>query len=119
MNKNKFFVGKVDDFRRNKGWFFGHFADNKLLGSDLVEVAWNKLYPKQKLDKHVHKKSVELNIIISGAATLMINEKEYTVSKGEFYVIWPETVVQNIDAKDDTEVIVIRAPSVDDKVVIK
>lgn len=83
-----------------------------------MEIAWQNISNKKPSpqDKHFHKESVEINIIISGKVTLIIDRKKYTLNKGEFYVIWPETLVENITASDNTELIVIRAPSVNDKV---
>ena len=55
-NKGKFITGKVKDFAKRKGWFFGNFADNELLKSDMVEVAWQKISNKKSSpeDKHFH-----------------------------------------------------------------
>jgi hypothetical protein len=65
-NEGKFKVGKVSDFSKTKGWFFGHFVDDGLLHSDDVEIAWQKISDKKASpgDKHFHKHSVEINIVI-------------------------------------------------------
>jgi hypothetical protein len=67
-NKKKFKIGNVSDFSQNKGWFFGHFTDDELLKSDLVEIAWQNISKKLPLkeDKHLHQSSVEINIVIAG-----------------------------------------------------
>lgn len=118
MNRNKYKVGKVSDFSKNKGWFFGNFADNELLQSDLVEVAWQNISNKTSLkeDKHIHTSSVEINIVISGEIKITIGGRHHTLHKGEFYIIWPETIVENVEASNNTELIVVRAPSINDKV---
>src|SRR5690242_2876356 len=112
-NKNKFLVGKVSDYTKRKGWFFGHFAEENLLQSDLVEVAYQDISNTQPAgDKHLHTSSVEINIVVSGVAGLKINGEEFTFHKGEFWIIWPETVVEDFWAKSDTQLVVVRAPSI-------
>ncbi len=117
-NKGKYKVGKVSDYSKSKGWFFGHFADEELLKSDLVEVAWQDISNKSAApeDKHLHKASVEINIILSGEVRVTINEEKFILHKGEFYVVWPETVVKDVEASENTELIVLRAPSLNDKI---
>jgi mannose-6-phosphate isomerase-like protein (cupin superfamily) len=117
-NKGKYKVGKVADFEKRKGWFFGHFAADEFLQSDLVEVAWQKISNKKASpeDKHLHKSSVEINIVISGEVKITINGEKHVLQKGEFYIIWPETTVSDIETSHDAEIIVVRAPSVNDKV---
>lgn len=119
-NKGKYKVGKVADFEKGKGWFFGQFADDALLQSDSVEVAWQKIPNKTASpeDKHLHKSSVEINIIISGEVRITINGEKQVLHKGEFYVIWPETIVADVETSEDTELIVVRSPSVNDKVML-
>lgn len=116
-NKGKYIVGKVDDYAGRKGWFFGHFAENKLLESDQVEVSWQKISNKKASpeDRHLHTSSVEINIVINGEVSLAINSKDFTFHKGDFWVIWPETIVDKVRSKQNTELIVIRAPSINDK----
>lgn len=120
-NKGKYLVGRIDDFAKRKGWFFGYFADNELLKSDLVEVSWQKISGKQAVpeDKHIHTSSVEINIVINGEVSLIIDGKDFTFHKEEFWVIWPDTLVENVRAGDNTELIVLRAPSVNDKQIIE
>jgi len=117
-HKGKFKVGKVDDFAKTKGWFFGHFAQEPLLQSDDVEVAWQDTSNKKvsPRDKHLHTKSVEINIVVSGKIDLTINGEQFSLQKGDFYVIWPETIVANVETSEDTTIIVVRSPSVNDKV---
>ncbi|MGH7203394.1 MAG: hypothetical protein ACREHC_03050 [Candidatus Levyibacteriota bacterium] len=119
-NKGKSFVGKVSDYQKRKGWFFGNFADNGLIKSDLVEIAWQNISEKEASpeDKHIHTSSVEINVVISGTVNADINGKHFTIQKGEFYVIWPETVIENLSAGEDTQLIVIKAPSINDKQIL-
>jgi mannose-6-phosphate isomerase-like protein (cupin superfamily) len=120
-NQHRSFVGTVDDFRRRKGWFIGAFVDEPLLRTELVEVAWQQLVkvtpsPDQA---HYHTKTVEINIIIKGTMTLTIDGARHDLSAGQFYVIWPYSVVSEIVTGPDTEVVVVRAPSIpDDKILV-
>lgn len=120
-NKGKYKVGKVTDFAKQKDWFFGHFASDELLETDLVEIGWQKIPNKKALpeDKHLHTSSVEINIIISGEVKVTINGENHELQKGDFYVLWPETVLENLETTEDTEIIVVRAPSINDKVLFK
>lgn len=112
-NRRRAFVGTVADHEKNKGWFFGAFVDNPLLRSNLVEVAWQKLpnvtpSPDQE---HFHRATVEINILIKGSMTLHIDGERHQLEAGQCYVIWPESVVSDITTETDTELIVVRAPS--------
>ena len=89
--------------------------DEPLLHSDLVEVAWQKVpnvtpSPDQR---HMHRRTVEINIVLSGSVHLKIDDVEHGFGKGDFYVVWPESVVSDITTDADAEVLVVRAPSVD------
>jgi mannose-6-phosphate isomerase-like protein (cupin superfamily) len=119
-NKGKYKIGKVTDFAKEKGWFFGHFATDKLLQSDLVEIGWQEVSNKKASpeDKHLHTKSVEINLIIAGEVKVTINGEKHELHKGDFYVIWPETVLENLETSEGTEIIVVKAPSVNDKVML-
>ena len=113
-NKNQFFIGKVKDYQKGKGWFFGQFMDEGLLQSDLVEIAWENISNKkpETKDKHYHKNSVEINIVISGWVKIGINSKIYQIEKGGFFNIYPYTIVESVETGPETAVICIRAPSV-------
>lgn len=119
-NKGKYITGKINEYAKRKGWFFGKFADNKLLQSDLVEVAWQKISDKQPVpkNKHLHTSSVEINIVINGEVSLTINGKDFTFHKEDFWIIWPDTVVENVRA-GEAEIIVLRAPSINDKKIVE
>lgn len=120
-NKGRYITGRMSEYAKRKGWFFGHFADNDLLKSNLAEVSWQKISGKQAVpeDKHFHTSSVEINIVINGEVSLTIDGKDLTFHKEDFWVIWPETIVEKVRASDNTELIVIRAPSVNDKMIIE
>ncbi|HUK98906.1 MAG TPA: cupin domain-containing protein [Gaiellaceae bacterium] len=108
------FIGKVDAQSQERGWFFGHFMDEPLLRSDLVEVTWQRLPERVPADdqRHLHRQTVEINVVIAGTIELRINDVAHTFRRGDFFVIWPEAVVSDVRSDADAEMIVIRAPSV-------
>lgn len=117
MDKGKFYIGKIKDFAATRGYFVGHFMEEKgflLLQSSKVEVAWKKFskYTPLKQEKHTHKKSIEINIVISGWIKVEINGKKYKIKKGEFYVIHPFNVTKDLEVGKNTEMIIVKAPSV-------
>jgi mannose-6-phosphate isomerase-like protein (cupin superfamily) len=113
MHDKKCFVGRVADYTKTKGWFFGHFMDEELLRSGLVEVAWQDISNKtpDARDRHWHQESVEINIVIAGRVAVTIDGEQHEVGKGEFYVVYPLAIVEAVAADADTELIVVRAPS--------
>ena len=111
--KRKYIVGKVRDVVKVKGWFFGHFMDQELLQSDLVDIAWQEgKEVNAGANKHYHTGTVEINIVIAGSASFTLNDDPVTVTKGDFYVIWPETTIDKWSASEDAQFIIIRAPSI-------
>ncbi len=108
------FVGNVDIHARERGWFFGHFMDEPLLRSDLVEVTWQRLPNRKPSDdqRHLHRQTVEINVVIAGSVELKINDVEHSFGRGDFFVIWPETIVSDVRSDAEAEMLVIRAPSV-------
>lgn len=115
-NKNKFFKGKLDDFQKFSGYFIGQFMGEKgfpILETDEVEIAYKKLPEKFEGDKpHFHKKGVEISIIIKGKFKAQVNKKIVEISEKEFLVVYPRTTLKKISAQKDTELIVVKAPSV-------
>ncbi len=112
-NENQYMIGKVEDYAKRKGWFFGAFMDHPLLRSDRVEVGWQTLtnVVPEPSQKHLHKETVEINVLISGWMSLVINGQEHHLEKGQFYIVWPYSVVENIRTGEHTELLVVRAPS--------
>ena len=112
-NRRQAFVGNVDADAQERGWFFGHFMDEPLLRSDLVEVTWQRLAGRVPSDdqRHVHRQTVEINVVVGGSVRLRINDVEHSFVRGDFFVIWPETFVSDVTS-DAAELVVIRAPSV-------
>lgn len=114
MYNKKYFVGKIGDYVHKKSWFFGHFMEEPLLRSDLVEVAYQNVSDKKAdpADRHYHKKSIEINIVISGQAKFKINGESVTIGEGEFYIVYPFSVVEGFSTSPNTKIIVVRTPSI-------
>lgn len=87
--------------------------DEPLLQSNLVEVAWQAVPSKTPSpdQRHLHRESVEINVVLAGSVRLTIDGVEHRLGKGDVYVIWPESVVGDIETDADAEVLVVRAPS--------
>jgi hypothetical protein len=107
-------VGSVATHAGQRGWFFGHFMDEPLLRSKLVEVAWQQVPNRVPANdqRHLHRQTVEINVVLNGTVALKINDSEHVFHRGDFYVVWPDTVVSDISTDADAEVLVVRAPSI-------
>ncbi|HEV2339478.1 MAG TPA: hypothetical protein VGT05_01785 [Patescibacteria group bacterium] len=88
--------------------------EEPLLKSSLVEVAWQHIGNKKPSfeDKHYHKKAVEITIVLKGSATFLANGIKQIAYAGDFWVVYPQTVIEEFATGDDTEFIVIKAPSI-------
>ncbi|MEK7497342.1 MAG: hypothetical protein AAB656_00290 [Patescibacteria group bacterium] len=116
QNRNKFFLGKLENFQRFSGYFVGRFMGEKgfpVLETDEVEIAWKKL-PINFHDErsHFHKKGVEINIVIKGKYKASVNGELIEISEKEFLIVYPQTTLKNISATEGTELVVIKAPSI-------
>jgi mannose-6-phosphate isomerase-like protein (cupin superfamily) len=118
INKNKFAIGKLEDFQKFSGYFIGQFMGENgfpILETNEVEIAYKKLPEKFEKEKpHYHKKGVEINIVIKGKYKAQVNEKTVVISEKEFLVVYPQAKLKNISAQKGTELIVVKAPSVPD-----
>lgn len=110
---HQYFVGNVQKVGKERGWFFGAFADEPLLHSDAVEVGWQHIpiVTPSPTQKHLHKQSVEINVLLSGSMNITIDGTRHQLGPGDFYVIWPYTIIEEITTGEDTQIMVIRAPS--------
>jgi quercetin dioxygenase-like cupin family protein len=114
--RGRSFVARVSDAAKDRGWFFGHFMDEPLLQSESVEVAWQhvpNLTPSPH-QRHIHRRSVEINVVLRGQVSLKLDDVQHDLRQGDFYVVWPESVVSEIATDSQAEVLVVRAPSVPD-----
>lgn len=114
-NKNKFVKGNLKDFGDTSGYFVGRFMGDRGrsdLETDEVEIAF-KILPENFGDEkpHYHKGGVEINIVINGSYKVLINGEEVTLNEKDFLVVYPESKLKNLSAKKNTELIVVKAPS--------
>lgn len=112
--RRRSFIGAVGSTAKERGWFFGHFMDEPLLQSDLVEVAWQDV-PNQTPrpeQRHLHRRTVEINVVLSGFVSLKVDDVPHDLEKGDFFVVWPESVVSDITTDADAAILVVRAPSI-------
>mgnify|MGYP001588869371 CR=1 FL=1 len=114
---NGFVMGKVNDFESSRGYFIGQFMakyGRQDLVTDLIDIGWKKLTPDFKEIPHYHKIGIDINIIISGHVTTIIAGKKYELYPRDFLIVYPPTVLDDYIVHEDTEVIVIKSPSVTD-----
>jgi len=112
--KGKFYIGKIKDFKSTKSYIIGSFMKEKGftdLQSTKIEVKWDTDYKAWERNKHYHKKILEINLITQGWVKVKINEKLYKISCGQFYIIYPYSVIEDLEADEDTELISIKIPS--------
>ena len=115
-NRNRYFVGNVSSFIETKGYVIGHFMGSRgfpLLETEEVEIAWKKL--PEKFDEeppHFHRRGIEITVVISHGYELEVNGELVKLRQGDFLVVYPETFTRNVSALPNTEVIVIKAPSI-------
>ena len=106
-------LGKITGTR---GYFIGHFMAEEGypdLRSDEIEIAVMKLPEADPGPAHFHREMTEITIVLSGRLTLIFDEKEKVeVGEGEFFVVYPGTVLQNPANEPGTKVVVIKYPSV-------
>ena len=95
------------------GWFVGDFIPSAYKTS-YFEVCYKKHKKNEKWDTHYHKKSIEINYLISGE--MIINETKLTA--GDIFLIEPYFISTPTFLEDCT-LIIIKTPSIiGDKFVI-
>ncbi len=104
-------ISNIDKFKN--GWFLGNF-DPSLLKTKDFEVAVQR-HPKGFVgNSHYHTKSTEYNLVVEGK--MNISGKE--VTPGDIFVFEPNEISVG-KFLENTVLVVIRTPSVNDKVEIK
>lgn len=109
-------VGKTSDFEESRGYFIGQFMakyEKPELVTDKVEISWKKHDKSFKEIPHYHKIGIDINIIISGHVTAIIAGKSYDLYPKDFLVVYPPTILEDYIVHEDTELIVVKAPSVE------
>ncbi len=109
----KYYIGNIKKWQKEKGgWFFGQFIEDPLLHSENIEVAWKK-FDKEFSDKpHFHKQGTEINIDLSGESQVEIDNKIITLKRGDFLIVYPNTVFRDVFVAESTEMIIVKFPSV-------
>jgi len=117
MSAERYTVGRISEFQREtRGYFLGSFMAERgfpSLNFREVEVAWMRVPTTDESRPHYHLHSTEITIVVSGGLNLIVDQKDSVrLEAGEFIVITPETVLQNLSNDPGTEVMVVKFPSV-------
>ncbi len=113
---SNFVIDNVSDYEDSRGYFIGQFMakyGRDDLVTDQVEISWKKLDSSFKESPHYHKIGIDINIIVSGHVTAKIDGKTYDLYPRDFLVVYPPTILEDYIVHEDTELIVIKAPSVE------
>ena len=95
------------------GWFVGGFEPTAYFTKDF-EVNY-RLHPKgQFWETHYHTDVTEINLLIRGKMTIQDQE----INSGDIFVIEPRDITDPIFL-EDCEIICVKTPSLNDKVVIE
>ena len=95
------------------GWFVGGFEPTAYFTKDF-EVNY-RIHPKGEFwDKHYHTEVTEINLLIRGKMTIQNQE----LNSGDIFIIEPYEVTDPVFL-EDCELICVKLPSKNDKVVIK
>lgn len=95
------------------GWFVGDFEESAYRTSDF-EVAYKFHEKGEKWPTHYHEKLTEINFIIRGEMSV----QEKILKDGDIFTLSPYEVADPVFLKD-TEMIVVKTPSVPgDKVIV-
>lgn len=94
------------------GWFVGNFEPTAHK-TDQFEVSY-KLHPKgQEWDVHYHTTVTEINYIIRGKMRLQGRE----LKEGDIFILEPYEIADP-EFLIDTEIICVKTPSINDKVIV-
>jgi quercetin dioxygenase-like cupin family protein len=92
------------------GWFVGDFEPTAYKTKDF-EVSY-KLHPKgQEWDIHYHTNVTEINYVIRGNMVL----QGKTLKTGDIFILEPYEIADP-NFLEDTEIICVKTPSINDKV---
>lgn len=94
------------------GWFIGNFEPSAYK-TNTFEVSF-KLHPKNQIwDIHYHTVVTEINCIVRGKMIIQ-NTK---LSQGDIFILKPYEIANPIFL-EDTEIICVKVPSINDKVCV-
>ena len=101
-------LSRIEDYIG--GWFVGNFEPTAYK-TDQFEVSY-KLHPKgQKWDIHYHSIVTEINVVVRGKMILQGEE----LKTGDVFILEPYEIADP-EFLEDTEIICVKTPSVNDKI---
>lgn len=95
-----------------KGWFIGNF-DPSAYKTDLFEINYRNHPKGESWDFHYHTESREINLVVH--SKMIFNGVE--LSDGDIFIVDPWQI-SDPSFLEDTSVICVRVPSVNDKKII-
>lgn len=95
------------------GWIIGRFLKT-VLTTDAFEVSYKRFKKGEKSDGHYHTKSTEYNMVVEGVVVVQHGKKRYYLGPGAGFIYYPNEQSQ-VEFTEDSALVVIRVPSVNDK----
>jgi quercetin dioxygenase-like cupin family protein len=96
--------------RMKKGWFIGNFQPSVFMTKDF-EIGHAKHKKGETNDGHHHKVATEINYLINGRIRISNGVTTVILYQGAIWITPPNTVYE-IEFLDDSDIIVIKTPSV-------
>lgn len=97
---------KLENFTR--GWIYGDFEPSIYRTKD-TEVGLLSFKAGEKTKKHFHKKSIEINLIVSGQ--MVVNGEKFF--PGDIFV-FERYDISEVEFIEDTTIVVVKTPSIPD-----
>ena len=97
----------------DRGWFVGDFSPTAF-PSKHFEVNFRTHNKGDKWDLHYHSKSTEINLVVKGKMSF----NNTILLEGDIFIVEPWQI-SDPDFLEDTTVVCIRTPSVNDKIVVQ
>ncbi|MBI4145951.1 signal peptidase I [Candidatus Woesearchaeota archaeon] len=112
--------GSVEGVDVHRGWFIGHFL-NDPFKTDAVEVKWG-VHKKGELRPQVaaNKTAKTVSVLVKGKFVFRfpVEKKEVVLEQPGEYVFWNNGVYHTFEALEDSVVVTVRWPSVENDQVI-
>lgn len=106
-------TGNIENMKG--GWFIGDFEPT-LFKTKHFEIAHHKRLNGWTASPHIHKKSREYNYIVRGrviVGNLCTTDKAVVLGPGDYFIYEPNNVA-DVHCLEDTDLIVIKIPSLPD-----
>ena len=97
-------ISNIKDYKN--GWFIGDFEPS-IFKNAFFEIAHHKHEKNEETTPHTHKVTTELNYIIKGKLRVSGN----TLEEGDIW-IYEKNDISDVEFLEDSELIVIRWPSI-------